>query len=446
MSAESRWRRSFLALAVFNLLVGNVRGSPDLIVHEWGTFTCLQDESGKAIGGINSDDEPVPQFVHNFAPGLILPPLEIASGASKSVPRCHPDVTMRLETPIVYFYPGKDFNARLNVTVNCQAGWLTQFYPDAKVFAIGVKGDWIGRLQPYGFGRLEWDNVSLGNSNEGPATSWPVWTTPRHVNCATVEVKGEHEKFLFYRGVANLAAPLRVVRSGPELTISKSARDNATQTARDIRELWLLDVRTDGTAAFRPVRPFEQAPAFVAKTRAEFAAEEYTREAKGELKKALHEALMKAGLFDDEAAALLDTWQISYFNSPGLRLFFLVPEKWTNETLPLRVRGAASERAEVNPVTTRVMVGRIEIVTPEQRGLLAKLSDAFVTASLDDRGQTPETRQAAIERLNQTYLQLGRFRNALVLDELKRRPGPGLEAFIKRFGLQAYAPPPESFR
>ena len=34
-----------------------------LVVHEWGTFTSLQDESGQAIGGLNTDDEPVPKAV-----------------------------------------------------------------------------------------------------------------------------------------------------------------------------------------------------------------------------------------------------------------------------------------------------------------------------------------------------------------------------------------------
>src|SRR6266576_171471 len=45
-----------------------------LIVHEWGTFTSLQDENGRAIGGINSDDEPVPKFVHDLNRLLILKP------------------------------------------------------------------------------------------------------------------------------------------------------------------------------------------------------------------------------------------------------------------------------------------------------------------------------------------------------------------------------------
>ena len=39
-----------------------------LIVHEWGTFTALQDESGRAIGGININDEPLPKFIHRFGP------------------------------------------------------------------------------------------------------------------------------------------------------------------------------------------------------------------------------------------------------------------------------------------------------------------------------------------------------------------------------------------
>jgi len=436
----NRVRRLAVILVSILLVRGAAGADRELIVHEWGTFTCLQDENGNGIGGLNTDDEPVPDFVHNIAPGLLLPAREISLAASKSVPRCHPDVTMRLETPIIYFYPGKEFAGRFNVTVSCLSGWLTQYFPDAKSFALGIKGDRIGRLQS-GMGRLEWDGISLGDSNEGPATSSHVWITPRRVDSATVEVKGEHEKFLFYRGVANLPAPLRVVRIGPELTITKITRDNGAQTLRDIRELWLLDVRSDKSAAFRVVRPFEQAPAFVAKTPATFAPEDYSTNATAELKKTLHEALLNAGLFSDEADALLETWQLSYFNSPGLRLFFLVPEKWTNDTLPLRLRRPAREKT-MDASITRVMVGRIEIVTPDQRALLAKLSDEFATADLDHAVQTSEVAKGAVATLGEAYQQLGRFRNALVLDELKRRPTPGLDGFIKRFGLQGYTPAP----
>jgi hypothetical protein len=38
------------------------------------------------------------------------------------------------------------------------------------------------------------------------------------------------------------------------------------------------------------------------------------------------------------------------------------------------------------------------------------------------------------------YQKLGRFRNALVLDEVARRPTAALEAFIENYGLVGYRP------
>src|SRR5215831_20868091 len=80
--------------------------SAPLVVHEWGTFTSLQNDSGKAIGGINSDDEPVPQFVHRLA-HLFLLGSEVPPSICQGAPHCHPDVTMRLETPVIYFHTPK---------------------------------------------------------------------------------------------------------------------------------------------------------------------------------------------------------------------------------------------------------------------------------------------------------------------------------------------------
>src|ERR1700761_9471156 len=134
-------------------LVISLQAAPELVVHEWGTFTCLQDESGKAIGGINTDDEPVPEFVHNAAPGLLIPE---DGSQSKSVARCHAQVTMRLETPVVYFYGNEEFSSRLNVDVRFPRGWLTQFFPDATVDASGLRPDGTGFIDT-GSGWLRWN-------------------------------------------------------------------------------------------------------------------------------------------------------------------------------------------------------------------------------------------------------------------------------------------------
>ena len=80
-----------------------------LVVHEWGTFTSFQDANGATIAGINVDDEPVPWFVHRLG---VAEPFGVASlpaAWSQGAPRCHADVTMRLETPVLYFYPPADW-------------------------------------------------------------------------------------------------------------------------------------------------------------------------------------------------------------------------------------------------------------------------------------------------------------------------------------------------
>src|SRR5687768_1169665 len=103
-----------------------------LVVHEWGTFTSLQDEQGRELSGINIDDEPVPDFVHNLNPFLLSRPVLSSlhwQYRSKGAPRHHPRVTMRLETPVLYFYPpeGQREPLRLDVSVRFQGGWLTEF-------------------------------------------------------------------------------------------------------------------------------------------------------------------------------------------------------------------------------------------------------------------------------------------------------------------------------
>src|SRR5205814_1574003 len=105
------------------------------VVHEWGTFTALQDEQGTALGRINTDDEPVPSFVH-VMPGAAAPFSPTAAAedfGGKSSPIGDTNITMRLETPVIYFHLPKNAPPRtVNVNVSFRGGWLSQFYPQAQ--------------------------------------------------------------------------------------------------------------------------------------------------------------------------------------------------------------------------------------------------------------------------------------------------------------------------
>lgn len=397
--------RSFLRAAVLGGFVAAAPVSAEgpLVVHEWGTFTSLQDESGDAIGGVNSDDEPVPWWVHDLARMLVI------GNPVQGAPKCHPDVTMRLETPVIYFHPPDATPVVLDVRARFRGGWLTQFYPEANADAPGLDGPFeFGPLTGETVGELSWEGLRVGGSAVGPQTDEHVWRAPRKVRAASVTTrKGERERFLFYRGVGHVDAPLRVTRAGRELVL-RGALDGAWATdARllTVPHLWLVEVRGDGTSAYRTLEPMiltTRDRALPVQTAATFPTAGFDKGNLGRLREAMRAALVEEGLFGDEAEALLSTWELSYFKSPGLRLFFTVPRPWTDSVLPLELSLPAK--------LTRVMVGRIELVTPEHRSLLRELA----ALPGDESDARTQERRGAIAR------KLGRFADALVLDEARR--------------------------
>jgi hypothetical protein len=437
-----------------------------LLVHEWGTFTSLQNEAGQAIGGINTDDEPVPDFVHRITDSLLIAPTDVPPIFSKSAPSCHPDVTLRLETPVLYFHlpPRQGRLQGVRVTARFRGGWLSEFYPSAEVESPGITTNSrvFGHLRSDTVGTLVWNDLEVGGDQAGPVTSQHVWTAPRAVQAEAVRTAGgETEKFLFYRGVAHIDAPLAVVQDAHASQLILRSRLPSKlpgDAPLPVRGAWLVDIKANGAVAFRPVPPLALTGghAEVARVSSHFGPGDYNEANVERLRASLHQGLVAEGLFDDEAHALLDTWKASYFKSAGMRLFFLVPRAWTDLYLPLTVSAESK--------ITRVMVGRIELVTPQQRSylreieqisaedtsagakrLLADFNSESITTSqegLQDvaAGAHLQAHGIPIPRAYQLYLALGRFRNALVLEEAARHPTPGLNALISAYGLFGYEP------
>src|SRR5262245_24747033 len=237
----------------------NIASRDRLVIHEWGTFTSLQDEVGRTITGVNTDDEPVPEFVHRISE-LIPRPTELAPVYYKGVPRSHRQVRMRLETPVLYFYPPARSREPLHadVQVGFRGGWLTEYYPTASVNAPGLKeGNFrFSGLSPKTMGTLDWHDLTIGGDYPLPETDAPVWLAPRQVRAATVRAPGgEAEKYLFYRGVGNLPSPVTVTRAVENDRILVVREDLnpelGLRAPLSIRAMWLVHVRADGSVAFR---------------------------------------------------------------------------------------------------------------------------------------------------------------------------------------------------
>ena len=448
-------------VAVILLLWPSQAHSGDgLVVHEWGTFTSLQDETGRELAGINVDDEPVPDFVHNLSRYILSPTFMTSLHwrfRMKAVPRRHPLVSLRLETPVIYFYPpeGQTEPMTLDVAVQFRGGWLSEFYPDAEAQAPGIRwnkqhSQIFGQLTPETIGTLTWKGLRIGTQRAGPATKEHVWTAPRKVRSAAVTTpQGESEKYLFYRGVGNLRAPLRLVTNRESRSFFIRSNFDAVLASDSVvvPALWIVDIRADGAVAFRPFGPITvtaDPQKLLAHVSYSFDEDDYSTDHLEKLRRDMHGALVKEGLYPDEATAMLSTWRRAYFTSPGRRVFHVVPRVWTDHYLPLEI----SKPARIE----RVMLGRIEMVTERQRELLAVLAPGPVSdGSWVKKIPKSTAREMFLAGRDgfgdlgveippdyQTYLDIGRFRNAILADEERHRPTPSLTSFMNAYGLRPY--------
>jgi hypothetical protein len=443
---------SLLVVSAFSLCSSAAAASDgNLIVHEWGTFTSFQSEDGATIAGINVDDEPVPPFVHRLNELPIFTARSLPARWSQGAPRCHSGVTLRLETPVLYFYPqpGFHFEQSIDVRVLFNGGWLTEFYPAATADMPGFP-DKLGRQTQ---GDLKWRGLRLQSATapQPPETLERVWLAPRQVHSSMVSIHDEAEKYLFYRGVGHLDAPIVTKQEADRLRIAIRKND---QTAKQLSTMWLVRVLPDGRLAYRTIRTVEERRSTTLPAIRHDATSQID-----DLRKELSSALVSAGLYQDEAQAMLETWKLSYFDSEGLRVFFLLPQSWTDYHLPLSISTPAN--------VTRVMMGRVELISSTQRAALQRLhslpDQSFQIVPLyydrEPDAVSPTLKEAG-ERQNRVlremhsgktthaelyemihrevpealklYDSLGRFRDALLAQQWRTDPDPARRSRIRK--------------
>lgn len=365
----------------------------DFVVHEWGTFTSMQGSDGVTLEGLHHEEEALPGFVHNYAGffGHTQRDLELRKG----MPGLLCKVTEKMETPVTYFYSKKARFVRARVMFN--HGLLSQWYPYA--FFHGLPGGKlpsvidVSRIER---SSLEWDIDLLppGKDKEllskvGDEDPWRFARLPdsslvRPVKAPAVrDGATETEKFLFYRGLGEFTLPIKATTEpGARLTIANNG-DEA------IRHLFILHVR-DGRGVYEYVPKIEARQSFT--TQKSFCkVADSVKEMVVKLKDELQKSLVAEGLYSKEAEAMASTWERSYFHTEGLRVLYVVPDRVTEQLLPLQVDPAPKEMK-------RVLVGRLECLMPE-------VEARVVTALRDRSSDNASIRDASTAQLNR----LGRF-------------------------------------
>ena len=298
-----------------------------LTVHEWGTFTSVAASDGGAESWVSlSPPADLPCFVYH------LSSICVKCGLA----------TVRMETPVVYFYAPRPLMA--SVHVDLPHGLITEWYPQAKQFSQLGEGYTYG-----GDGNIEWPAVQV---SPGAAEAFPNagdgshYYAARETDAAPLQVGDQSEKVLFYRGILDFDIPVlpRFLSDG-----KLEVRTQATSVGFAI-----LFVNRNGRVGFRVIRDLRD--------KVLLDAPELTADVSA-VQQELASGLKVAGLFPKEAAAMIETWRDSWFDE-GTRIFYLVPSKTVDQVLPIRISPAPS-------AMERVFVGRVEILSPWMQETLA---------------------------------------------------------------------------
>ncbi len=357
-------RLSSLAVIVSGLLPQPARAQTNYTVHEWGTFTSVSGSDGVLLPGLQQEEEPLPTFVHSHA--------GMGWNYGKGWVRPLTNVTVKMETPVIYFYTSQPFEAHVHVGFN--GGSISQWFPArsggetpppaSKITIFGNPGGDIDFAKRYN-GSIEW-NVQVQPPSEADSAAvfkpgaTPTWLYPRQTDSALVRTKdGEAEKFLFYRGVGNFSLPVKFTL--PDDSTLHIQNDSATAIPA---MLIFNHPQYDDKVSFVLLDSLKAGETRTVKLAVPVTSTNWQHE----VYVAMRGALAQAGLFPKEADAMLQTWWISYFERPGLRAFWIVPENFTRAVLPLTVEPSPREQ-------TRVLVGRSELLTPAfERDLLKQFA------------------------------------------------------------------------
>jgi hypothetical protein len=203
-------------------------------------------------------------------------------------------------------------------------------------------------LTPYSDARYHY-----GHARETDSALVHVHRPKPEPNQPTLSPTGDFfEKFLFYRGVGNFDLPLK-------LTATSDLTFELSNFGRDpIRSLFLID--TDGQAVRFTALGQISGKAHTRLTQTGKATSVDV------LADAVKDALIEAGLYEKEANAMVNTWRSSWFGEAGTRLLYILPRSLTDAVLPLAISPQPQQ-------TVRVLVGRMEIMTPEHESRVAAL-------------------------------------------------------------------------
>jgi hypothetical protein len=388
----------------------------DLVVHEWGVFTVFGDSK---YANVNRKEEwgSLPSFCYRQFPKERL----------RWVPAAW-------DKPIIYFYarPGA---LRINVKVTFAAGAPVVWWPavadpvddggfrttkDPKTprpFRALMWEAWLGERVPTGFGTPRnphddkggWTRVEdfplpkeswlrdarlpdarpltvIGNIEGAPARVFPG-----------VKDRPETERFLYYDGLVPAPDYLRCEAVGAAAIALRN------RAGFDIAPVFVVDHRDKATIRFASVASALKPGELRRVSLEPLAAQDWP----GFASKQVRQALVAAGLFEAEAAAVLKIWTRRLLEADGVTVFHLLAAAEYDRVLPLSVLPAPAQK----PVRVGIALHPHMEAQPGLAARVARLMRDLDEVDFDRR-----------DAANRELLEIGPLAIAMLRAELQKAP------------------------
>jgi len=380
-----------------------------LTIHEWGTFTSVAGADGSAIDwdALGCEDD-LPQFIHS----------EKYRGFKWRL-----DGTVRMETPVIYFYSPREITARVKVFF--PKGVITEWYPngDNAIYeskalmdrmeaslnklrsgsgadgrgaflvqedsATAIEEDGKSKIyshqtvykteslvQPYPTG-LDPLLVRLSKSLNGIDTSLRqlmgaiAWSDIKVQPGSAADFPMESGASRYYAARGTDAAPITAGEQHEKFLFYRGVGRFQVPLWARVLDDGKVTVENRGAESVPAVFLFENRGGRVGFRNVGALGpgalhippmtldKPSLDDSFSQLRFDLESALIAQGLYLREAQAMVETWRDSWFEE-GSRLIYIMPSRAIDAILPLQVEPAASQ-------TARVFVGRIELVTAETK-------------------------------------------------------------------------------
>jgi hypothetical protein len=322
---------AFLAVCCLASQVSAQGPRKGFAVHEWGVFRVNTD-AAFANADLRAEWDELPEFVYGSIKGRVVPQ--------------HWGATEIRRKPVIFFHAEQALTAK--VRVDFPGGQAGVWFPGtANPAVIGLQ------KQPKASSTLEW-NVGVKAAPTGwtpknqtylpvPEKHWigrlrEVKADDVYARYGQGEIDVEREKFIYYDGIFPQGKWAKIRVAGDDVAI-------ANQINRPLFDVTVVDRRGEkprlGRIDILKPGAEERKIEFQTLEAATFAADAGA---------ALLKQLIAAGLHDDEARSLVDLWSKEFFETPGLNLFYRLPQDEYDTRLPLTITPAPEKRIRVGLV------------------------------------------------------------------------------------------------